>query len=64
MRWPKRKPRGWHRWFAWFPVKLGCMATERWAWLEYVHREHVMGMCLYYDLAERLEWEAKFGYPK
>ena len=37
MRWKVTEPRGWHRWFAWYPVEMGAF----WYWLEFVERRTV-----------------------
>jgi hypothetical protein len=39
MRWNRRDPDGWHRWFAWHPVEVReediCVET---VWLEFIER--------------------------
>lgn len=34
MRWKKRKPEVWNKWFAWHPVEI----KDEWVWLETVER--------------------------
>lgn len=30
--------KGWHRWFAWRPVRLGPHRSDAWVWLETIER--------------------------
>lgn len=37
MRWHVQIPKGWQRWFAWYPVLIG----DEWCWLEFVMRRRI-----------------------
>jgi len=57
---PKKTPRDttlWHRWFAWFPVRIN---DEQLLWLEYVHRKEIPKTYATYDDWTRYEYRTIF----
>lgn len=34
----RQRRKGWHRWFAWRPVRLGAYRSDPWVWFEAIER--------------------------
>lgn len=35
----RQRRKGWHRWFAWRPVRVGPYRSDPWVWLETIERQ-------------------------